>query len=522
MPSSNFGLQSLGPRLPLILTTVVGLAGTFFIGAAIGQGEFIQVYLLLFAIAALTAIFTLGSKYWLLIPIAFSFNLPAIPFGGRAFELPEITIVLCAVVFAFRYALHTRGVTLFRWSHTGLLLYSGWAAIIFVLHPVGLFAMGSSSGGARFYFKIALALASFLIVANQNVSERDAKWLIRLLLIGSIVGMVVNIVQYKISPPVLIDPNAFIDDGYYTWHQALSGPAMMIVLWLFSRYKTKEIFGFAKPHLLFLFFFCVAVAAISGKRAGFASVLLTPLIAAILRKEYFYVLTGAILAALLIFILSIGQGSLFRLPLQVQRTLSYLPGKWDWEVRSQFQGGIDPFRKELRDLAWKNIEEHPFVGQGYAVNVHELFALATERNLNMIGIQAMALGSSWHNTWLGIWADFGFPAVIFWAIFWIQGVAIGYHVYRRTLHGSAFRTLAMMILLYFIGDIFRSWTSGHSADDPFTRWWMYGVLLSLALGLEQTKDRNVTDSGSPRRNAFWRTRERNKLQSRRHACAGPR
>jgi hypothetical protein len=476
MPSSNLGLQPLGPRLPLILTTVVGLAGTFFIGVAIGQGEFIQVYLLLFAIAALTAIFTMGSKYWLLIPIAFSFNLPAIPFGGRAFELPEITIVLCAVVFAFRYALHTRGVTLFRWSHAAVILYTAWAAFVFVRHPVGLFAMGSSSGGARFYFKIALPLAAFLIVANQNISERDAKWLVRFLIIGSIVGMVVDIVRYKISPPFF----ANTEEGYYTWHQAMSGPTMMIMLWLFSRYKTREIFGFAKPHLLFLFFFCLAIAAISGKRAGFASVLMTPLVAAILRKEYLYVLTGAILAALLVFILSVGQGSLFRLPLQVQRSLSYLPGKWDWEVRSQFQGGIDPFRKELRDLAWKNIEEHPFVGQGYAVNVHELFALATVGNFNTIGIQAMALGSSWHNTWLGIWADFGFPAVVFWAIFWGQAVVIGFWVYRRTSHGSAFRTLAMMILLYFIGDILRSWTGGHSANDPFTRWWMYGIMLCLA------------------------------------------
>src|SRR3981189_2985495 len=98
MRSSNLGPQSLGPRLPLILTMVVGLAGTLFIGVAVGQGEFIQIYLLLFAIAAITAVFTMGSKYWLLIPIAFSFNLPAIPFGGRAFELPEIVIVLCTLV----------------------------------------------------------------------------------------------------------------------------------------------------------------------------------------------------------------------------------------------------------------------------------------------------------------------------------------------------------------------------------------------------------------------------------------
>src|SRR5438067_204210 len=106
--------HSIAPRLPFILLTFGALAGMVFVGAAIGQGEFIQIYMLLFAIVALVAIFALGEKYWLLIPIAFSFNLPAIPFAGRAFELPELIIVLCTVVFACRYAMRPRGVVVFR------------------------------------------------------------------------------------------------------------------------------------------------------------------------------------------------------------------------------------------------------------------------------------------------------------------------------------------------------------------------------------------------------------------------
>jgi len=501
MHPSNSGLQSIIPRLSLIFTTLGALAGTLLVGAAIGQGEFVQVYLLLFALTALAGVLALGSKYWLLIPIAFSFNLPAIPFGGRAFELPEIAILLCTSVFACRYALHKGNLFLFRPAHAGVILYTVWAGIIFKLHPVGLLVMGSSSGGARFYFKIALAFASFLIVANQKVTDRDAKWIIRLLLIGSITSMIINIIQYRFSPPpVNPDPNANVEE-YYTWHQTMSGPAVLFMLWLVSRYKTKEIFSFAKPWAPFLFILCIVLGAISGKRAGFATVLMTPLIAAILRKEYSYVFCGGILAAILIAVLTFGQGTLFRLPLQAQRSLSYLPGKWAWQVQSQFQSGIDPFRKELRDLAWKNIKQHPLVGQGYALNVHEIWGIASRRDLNMFTVLSLALGSSWHNTWLGIWSDLGLPAVLFWAMFWIQSVTIGHQVYRKTLHGSVYRTLAMMILLYFIEDILRSWTSGHSATDPFTRWWMYGVILSIAAGLKhqsQTPEAaSVSGAASP-------------------------
>jgi hypothetical protein len=496
MRSTNF--QSITPRLPLILTTIGALTATFFIGAAIGQSKFIQIYLLFFGLAGLVAVLGMGSKYWMLIPIAFSFSLPAIPFRGRAFELPELTIVACSIIFACRYAINPRGITFFRRAHAGIILYTAWAGIIFVLHPVGLMAMGSSLGGARFYFKIALALAAFLIVANQKISERDTKWIIRLLLIGSIVSMIFNIAEYKLFPSqIYTDPNATTEE-YYTWHQAMAGPAMWIMIWLVSRYKIKEVLGFAKPWALFLFILCIAVAAISGKRAAFASVLATPLIAAMLRKEYFYVISSAILAALLIFILTVGQGAWFRLPLQAQRALSYLPGKWDWEVRSQFQSGIDPFRKEMRELAWKNIKAHPFIGQGYGVSAREIYGIAAKGDLHMFTILQLALGSSWHNTWLGIWADFGFPPVIFWAIFWIQAVAVGVWCYRRMPHASPLHTLVLMLLLWFILSICRSWTSGHSAENAFTTWWMFGVLVSLKYNLLSVKQRSGREIGVPK------------------------
>ena len=197
----NSDFQSIGSRLPVILTTLLALALALLTGSAIGHGELIQVYLLLFGFAALGIVLALGPKTWLLIPIAFSFDLPAIPFGGRAFEFPEVAIALCTVMFAARYAMNPRGLTKsLRPAHAGILLYTLWAGIIFGLHPVGLLVMGSSSGGARFYFKIALACAAFLIIANQTITERDVKWLIRLLVIGSITTMIINIVRFKISP----------------------------------------------------------------------------------------------------------------------------------------------------------------------------------------------------------------------------------------------------------------------------------------------------------------------------------
>jgi hypothetical protein len=474
--------ESLGPRIPVILATVAGLAATLFIGSAIGQSDFIHVYLLFVSIGAIVAVLTLGARYWMLIPIAFSFDIPAIPFFQRAFDLSELAILLCAVVFVCRYALHPRGITLFRMPHAAVMLYTAWACFIFFLHPVGLSGMGSSMGGARFYFKIALGLLALLILANQKITEGDAKWLIRLLIIGSVANMVVELVRYALlgSLAVAAEPNA---ETYYTWHQALSSPAYWIMLYLVSRYKVREVVGFSKPWVIPVALFCIALAAVSGKRAGFASVLLLPLIAALIRKEYSYVIIGGIFAAILITFLTLGHGEWFKLPLQAQRSLSYFPGNWDWEIRSEFQNGIDPFRSRMRELAWDRIKESPVVGKGYSVGRQEVIYAGFLYGTETVA-QNLAAGSSWHNTWLGIWADFGFPAVLFWAVFWIQAVVIGFRVYRRTVHRSYERTLAMMLLLSFILSILRSWTGGHSANDAFSSWWTFGLLVAMMCQLQ--------------------------------------
>src|SRR5438552_16647180 len=99
-----------------------------------------------------------------------------------------------------------------------------------------------------------------------------------------------------------------------------------------------------------------------------------------------------------------------------------------------------------------------------------MWGIAGRGDMHMFTLLSLALGSSWHNTWLGIWADFGLPAVLFWAIFWTQALVIGFAVYRRTLPGSPYQTLALMLLFSFIINILRSWTSGHSADGAFATW----------------------------------------------------
>ena len=102
---------------------------------------------------------------------------------------------------------------------------------------------GAGSGGARFYFKILLALAAFLIIANQKVTERDCKWILILMVVGSFLDLAKTMLFYRIfgGSEYFVDP---LEN--YTWQQQLAVAPLIVVLILFSRYRTGEILNVSK------------------------------------------------------------------------------------------------------------------------------------------------------------------------------------------------------------------------------------------------------------------------------------
>ena len=167
---------------------LVALVASVVFALSAGEGEFIFVWIGLFLISMVAIMTMLGTYYWLVIPFAFVCQIPAIPVQGRLVELPEIMAVVCGAFLLIRCALKQQKFTLFRKEHAAVMLYAGWALVIFIKNPVGLSDMGAEAGGLRFYGKIGLALIAFLIMANQKIDERGCKWVIILILIGAVLS----------------------------------------------------------------------------------------------------------------------------------------------------------------------------------------------------------------------------------------------------------------------------------------------------------------------------------------------
>jgi hypothetical protein len=476
---------------------VVGLAIALILGAAIGNQDFQRVAFIVGMSTGVGVMLALGKNYWMLIPFALgAYKLPAVPLGGRSLEFPELAIAACFLMFFLRLATRKEKLRFWQAANVPVLLFMAWVGMVFVLNPVGLAMIGSSTGGGRFYVKLVLAFAAYLILVSRTYTKRDIRWVLGFIMFGAIFSLVYGIVEVALIGPQIDVATGMIEEEFYTWHQELSVPGYTLAFLIFARYSPREVFGVQKLWLPIAYALCILMVLMSGKRLAMVAVFMPPLISAVVHKQYIYVLVASLLAAASLTLLAVGQGQWFNLPLVAQRTLSWLPGDWDSELEGM-RGGTDAWRAELRYWAAQNIQKAPIIGEGFAVDLNETVAAIAmnERggDLNM-QVAAYALGRAWHNTWLGYAADFGIPLSVMQAIIYGMVLVLSFRCFKHYGNKSLFGVFALYLLIFTIRDVVASHTSGHSALDAWARWWMYGILVSIYLGMLKQRTQAPADA----------------------------
>lgn len=478
--------QELLNKLAIFLILIAGLVVSVLLAVSISDGSYTLALLVIFFIIGLAWVLICGSNYWLILPLAFSLTIPALPVGGRALEVPELVTMACFCIFLARLALSKQGFYPLRLEYAFVTLYFLWVAFIYMQNPVGLLLFGSGSGGARFYFQLTLALLSVVILSSQVINQRQAQLTAFAILGGSIITAGYEISNFILSGKSIV--SNFERDQFDSWNNNFVTPAWMAMGYLLGRFKISQIISLRYWYLPIIFIFILFVGVQSGRRAGFAALLAMPIIACVIRKEYLYAVLGVTLASVAIAILVLGHGTLFELPKRVQRVFVNIPGNWDSEVRDSVgmnfsdPGVIDGFRAAMFAKAIEKIKENPWVGEGFNINTTEFNRLLVGQGSSVQGyvqIEMLAQSSSWHNVWLAMAADFGIPAAGIYALFYIQVLFLLYLLYQKYPFGSHVHTLIIMIGLFFIARIMTSYNGGHSTVTPYTEWWMFGMLVSL-------------------------------------------
>jgi hypothetical protein len=480
----------MNSKIIVFATMAVGLVVALFLGVAVGEGRRMHIAAVFAVMVGAPLLLSLGKNYWYLIPASLLSGLPAIPFGGRNINLAELCIALCFGIFITRVAFKLDKIVLWRATHIPIYLFMAWVVFIFCLYPVGLAAFGSATMGGRFYAQLVLAFMAFLIVASREITEKDCKWVIFFIMGGAIINA-----TYKIFSFFFIgEQDDFLSDGggpdgFYTWHQSLSVPAVAFSFLLFSWKKPSQALSLKHPLLALGYLCAIALTLYSGKRIGLAAVVLAPFLGAIIHRQYAYLWLGALAAAMISGFVMLGHGEFFRLPLQAQRALSILPADWDREIKG-IERGSDPFRESLRRFAMENIERNPIIGKGFAIEYSEIIGqLMATKYVGGGDSQAApyAVGRSWHNTWLGYAADFGIPLSVIQGLLYLTVTIVSFRALRMLPPGTPRFIVCAFIFFYVIRDWVASHTSGHSAMDAYDRWWMYGLLFAIYAMLTTSK-----------------------------------
>lgn len=443
-------------------------------------------------------IINLKENFWLILPVGLSLNLPTIPLGFRQISSQELAITLATLLFIIRICMHNQPIKLRPIWSWPIIFYLACVALSFTLRPVGLWAFGSNSGGARFYVAIALAFSAFLILSSIVPKERHLKFILIACLAGNLITAGWNVLCHFLFPAfswLTTAPTAFAEEeSFYSWHQALSQVSLPVYTFIlvsmpFQRLLSVKNIFWSIPCLIA----CLVITALSGKRAAMAMMFLFPLIIALARKEYLYLILGGIVASVLLSIAVLGQGRLFVLPLAAQRSLANLPGEWDDRVLAQTTGldkkEADVFRSLMKEKAWQIIKEKPLTGRGLSIDLKDMVALIqTNTGINVKEMDALAAGSSWHHKWLGISADIGVPAAVFYGFFNLLLLILYILLVVRSRNQGWYYAFSLFQLCVVVKFILFSTTGGHTANSPLDEWWIYGIGLAVLSSLNSQKD----------------------------------
>jgi hypothetical protein len=138
----------------------------------------------------------------------------------------------------------------------------------------------------------------------------------------------------------------------------------------------------------------------------------------------------------------------YRLPMSVQRTLSFLPARLDVAVENEVNGSTQ-WRVDMWKVVWPDVPKYLWKGKGYVLDPNEMF-MESVNGLN--GFAEAAVGSriagDYHNGPLSVLIPFGIFGLA--AFLWFLGAAI-HTMYRYCRLGDpALRSANAFLLAAFI------------------------------------------------------------------------
>ena len=338
-------------------------------------------------------VFVLRDNCWIAVPLC-------LPMAGSLNILPikfspaELSILLVfGYVVLQMFMTERRSITLGPpqiWIpgilFAGVLLYH-WAKG----GGLGLSMFGGEASGGRRFFTILSGMLALPALLWFPLAK--SPWLSRvplLYLIGSIIEFTPFAISsavpamapyiYRVYSSVNLEAyagaQAFRDDSMVRVGQ-IATLALAIQLALFCYFPPRDWLRPKRWFVVPLSILSLGATVWSGFRSFLFNYFVFSFVALFLRSRFLLFFTIPLMAGL-IALLAVGQGSLFNLPLSIQRTLSPLPGKWDRGAVNSAESSND-FRGNIQKIYKTDfMEKAGWLGEGYKFDAKYMAARSSD------------------------------------------------------------------------------------------------------------------------------------------------
>ena len=473
----------------LVLIATLGFVVAVVLGFFIGSANYEFIVFGTLAACAIVLWFGTGQWFWLIV-IASSYLAGTFPVLGGSFTPFYLLMALGAAKFVVD-DLILRRASIARVERPLLLALIGFMAVL-TWHGIqdrfGMRFLGSAVWGGRNYVGVYVGLTAFFVV--QSTSVRSTLWNKLPYLVLAVTGFDLFIATITtIAPSLIYKIYPFYsavgvggitelltgEEDFTGRIGAFGNFGCVLVMIVLASMSVRMLFHPKYLSRIAMIVLGSLSVLYSGFRSSLVNLGLTFMVAGFRDLRFRIIAIVPVLAAFLLGLSAINS-SVVRLPKQIQRPLTFLPGDWDLDMVTDVKASND-FRRSVWRIFWyEYFPRRPLIGRGFGFRSE--WSKTSVYNPRATDYQQMVEVGNIHNGFFACLDAIGIVGAIFF-------IAWNAQILYRTLRisfdksnpsGFALRFLALQLAVSIIFYWFGATTLGTFLPQQFA---LAGVFLKL-------------------------------------------
>ena len=307
---------------------------------------------------------------------------------------------------------------------------------------ISFHSAGDAGGGGKKYIQVLIGIATYFAVTSQVVPPEKRSFYLKLFYLTPMVGVIGDLAYFLPGPlrvvNLMFPSHLNLEEGVVIGTSrlgALAGMGSTLISFLLVRYGLRGILSVQHLWRPLLFAFSMVAILLGGYRNGFAGMAVTLVLIFFLSGLHRSRLVPALMliGVLLVTVLATCSN---KLPYTIQRSMCFLPLKWDSAVVLEAQGSSE-WRYQIWRATWPTVPQYLLLGRGFNIPQDDFESMGggTFANARVVdpGQNPLAMSNDFHSGPLSTLVPFGIWGGI--GIVWLMGAGL-FVTYRNFRYGE--------------------------------------------------------------------------------------